>query len=524
MQESRRTFLGRAGVLTASVVLSRALGVEAEARFNVRDQGARGDGRTRDTRAIQSAIDLAARSSGTVYFPPGDYVSGTLRLRSHLTLRLEAGATLVASPDDADFDPPEKLGYQTYADQETTDFSFALLQGRRVSQVSIVGPGRIEGNRASRGGPKPIALKECRGIQIRDVTITNAPNYAVSLLGCDGVDIADVKILNGYADGIDPDCCRNVRIERCHIESRDDAVALKTSFGLGVRRSTESVMVSDCRLITRHNALKLGTESIGDFRRIAFRDCAIIGVRHGWKGELSSGISLQAVDGATLEGVTVSNIQMTNVRSPIFVRIARRRRVPAAGTAAALRDVAISNVVATGAAGGSSITGIPGLPVGPISLKDIRIQAAGGGKAGLVSLDIPEMEGVYPDATMFGDLPAYGLYCRHVVGLSVDGIDLSVAQPDARPAVVLEDVRDANIRAMRAMPPAEGGPTLWMHAVQDAVVEGTHRPPGGKTVVRVGGGSTSSVRLLGSGDGGGGHHTVVLDGDVDSSALKVGGW
>jgi polygalacturonase len=521
MPESRRAFLWRAGVLAAPLLLSRSLGVEASGRFNVRDRGARGDGRTKDTRAIQAAIDAAAQSGGTVYFPPGDYVSGTLRLRSHVTLRLGPGATLLASPDDADFDPPEELGYETFTDEETADFTFALLQGRRVAHVAILGPGRIDGNRASRGGPKPIALKECRSIQIRDLTIANAPNYNISLLGCEGVEILGVRILNGHSDGIDPDCCRNVRIARCHIETRDDAVVLKTSFALGVRRSTEDVTVSNCHLVTRHNALKLGTESTGDFRRIVMRDCTIVGQRHAWKGELSSGIALQAVDGGALEGVDVSNIRMTDIRAPIFVRLARRGRAQAVRTAGTLRDVSISNVVATGATGASSITGIRGHPVERISLKNIRVTARGGGRAELVSLDMPDMERLYPDATMFGDLPAYGLYCRRVVGLTVDGIDLRVLQPDARPAVVLADARDVDVRGMRAMPPVEGGPTLWLHSVQDGLVHDFRPHASGRVVVRVGGAATSRVRLVGADEARVDPHRVLVDGDVLATAVQV---
>jgi len=522
MHESRRSFLRRAGVLAAPLLLGRGLAAEAAALFDVRNHGATGDGRTKDTRAIQAAIDAAARSGGTVSLPAGAYVSGTLRLRSHVALRLDAGATLLASPDKDDFDPPEEPGYETFTDLETRDFNFALLQGRGVSHVRILGPGRIDGNRTSRDGPKPIALRECRRVEIRDLTVANSPNYGISLLGCEGVDILRVKILNGYSDGIDPDCCRNVRIVGCHIESRDDAVVLKTSFALGERRPTEHVTVTGCHLVTMHNALKLGTESTGDFRDITFRDCTIVGRPHAWKGELSAGVSLQSVDGGTLERVVVSNIRMTNVRAPIFVRLGRRGRAQAPGTEGALRDVSISNVSATGASGGSSITGVPGLPVGRISLKNIRIQATGGMRVAPASLDMPEMEAKYPDAAMFGDLPAYGLYCRHVAGLTADGLDLSVAQPDARPAVVLDDARGVHVRSLRATPPAGGGPTLWMHGVQDVDVTDTRRHAGGNPVVRVGGRTTSRVRLLSDGEDGRDLHAVVLDGDVVASALTIG--
>ena len=194
-----------------------------------------------------------------------------------LVLRFEAGATLVASPDDRDFDRYEKLQYESFADRETTDFTFALLQGRRLQHLSIIGPGRIDGNRRSRGGPKPIALKQCRHVTIRDLTLENAPNYNISLLGCDHVDIQGVTIRNGYSDGIDPDCCRHVRIAGCRVESRDDAIVLKTSLALGVRRSTEYVVVTDCDLVNVRNGLKIGTESSGDFKNIVFRNCTLSG-------------------------------------------------------------------------------------------------------------------------------------------------------------------------------------------------------------------------------------------------------
>jgi hypothetical protein len=503
MNRARRAFLRHSVLaLAAPILLSPAPAApEAPARplasnrLSVRAHGARGDGRASDTRAIQLAIDAAARSRGTVYFPPGRYLSGTLRLRSHTLLHLDAGATLAASRDDADFDPVENLGHESFADDETSSFRFALLQGLGLDHVRIVGAGRIDGNRTRRDGPKPIALKECRRIEIRGVTIANAGNYNVSLLGCDGVEVVGVTILNGYSDGIDPDCCQNVRIADCRIESRDDAIALKTSFALGVRRPTRNVTVTDCHLITIHNGLKLGTESTGDFRNIVFRRCTIAGRRHAWKGDLSCGVAIETVDGGRLEHVSVSDIRMTNVRAPVFVRLARRGRgqdVPAAGR---LASISISNLTAAGAMTASSITGIPGHLVSEISLRNVRITARGGGGADLVDRPVPEREKTYPDAYMFDDLPAYGLYCRHVDGLTVDGIELDVDRPDARPAVVLDDASRVAVRALRATPPAEGGPLLWLRSVRECVLDGLRPGPGTKTLFRLSGADTARIRV-----------------------------
>lgn len=521
MTESRRRFLARAGAFAVPALVVRSRTSWAAPSLSVRDLGARGDGRTADTRPIQAAIDQAARVGGTVVIPAGRYRAGTLRLRSRVTVRLERDAVLVASPDDKDFDPPEEHAYETFADRETRDFSFALLQGRGLEEIAIVGPGRIDGNRRSREGPKPIALRECRGIRIHGVTVANAGNYALSLLGCDDVDIRAVTIENGHADGIDPDCCRNVRIADCTVESRDDAIVLKTSLALGAPRATEGVTVQGCRLVTHHNALKLGTESSGDFRRIVFRDCVVEGRRYPLKGELSSGISLQAVDGGTIEHVSVSNIRMKNIRTPFFVRRARRGRGQEIATPGALRDVTIANVTATGVAGTGALLGIPGHPVTRVTLRNIHVSARGGEKADAVTLNIPEMERMYPDAYLFGELPGYALYGRHVEGLVVEGLDATVELRDARPAVVADDVRGAELHGIRVLPPVDGGPTVWLHAVRDSTLSELRRRGSGPMQIRVSGRDTARLTLVEGGTSPAERYTVALDPDVPPTVVAM---
>jgi len=500
MNPSRRAFLRHSvGALAGPFLVSRGLHAapaSAQPRLSVRAHGAKGDGQASDTRAIQLALDAAGRSRGIVYFPAGRYISGTLRLRSHTTLQLDADAALVASRNDDDFDPIEDLGYDAFADPETASFRFALLQGRGLEQVRILGSGRIDGNRTSREGPKPIALKECRNVEIRDVTIGNAGNYAISLLGCDRVDIVGVTILNGYSDGIDPDCCQNVRIAHCHVNTRDDAICLKTSYALGRRGTTRNVTVTNCHLATLHNAFKLGTESVGDFKHIVFSSSSIIGRRHAWKGYLSTGVAIETVDGGHLEHVSVSDIRMTDVRAPLFIRRAERGRAPGTPAAGRLRNISITNVVAVGALAASSITGIPSHLVSNVTLKNIRPTVGGGGAAELVERIVPELEKAYPDAYMFGDLPAYGLYCRHVDGLTLDGVDVNVDQPDARPAVVLDDVRRSVIRALQAAPAAAGTPLVWLRSARECRLEGLRPRPGTKLLLRLSGSDTSKIQVV----------------------------
>jgi hypothetical protein len=523
----RRAFLRGAGALTVPWLVSWPFPAWSEPTSrSVRDHGARGDGKANDTAAIQRAIDAAA--GGVVLFPPGDYVSGTLRLRDHLVLRLAAGATLIASPDDEDFDPYEKLEYESFADRETTDFNFALLQGRRLQHLSIIGPGRIDGNRRSRGGPKPIALKQCRHVTIRDLTLENAPNYNVSLLGCDHVDIRGVTIRNGYADGIDPDCCRYVRIAGCRVESRDDAIVLKSSLALGVRRSTEYVVVTDCDLVNVRNGLKIGTESCCDFRNIVFRNCTLSGraeIRPPLPFDVtpfpSAGVSIQNVDGGRLEHVVVSGITMTNVRAPIFVRLGERGRGQAVPAAGELTKITIADLVATGAEWTSSITGVPGHDVSDIALSDIRISGKGGGDAALVSRPVPEREREYPDAARFRNLPAYGLYCRHVTGLRVERTTLTVDEPDPRPALILDDVRNATVKRLAATAPSDGGPVAWLRSTRDCLLDGI-RSPKAETLARLSGGETARVRIV-AGAAGPARQVVLIDPDVDSTALRTEG-
>jgi glycosyl hydrolase family 28 len=296
-----------------------------------------------------------------------------------------------------------------------------LIWGEDLEHIGITGSGVIDANFRKRGGPKPIALKRCRYVTIKGIQILNAPNYAISMLGTDDVNIDGVTILNGYCDGIDPDSCRNVRISNCRIETIDDAIVPKASFSLGERRACEQITVTNCILSTVCNGFKLGTESGGGFRRIAVSNCVIT----GFKGRhpAISGIALESVDGAVLEDVTVSNITMVDVRAPIFIRLGNRGRDMDTPIPGALRNVSISNVVASRASLACSITGIPGHPVRGVTLSNIRVSYIGSNPRQPSDLPVKEEVARYPEALMFGALPAYGLYCRHVEDLELSNIN-----------------------------------------------------------------------------------------------------
>lgn len=474
---------------------SLAFAISAPAALNVRDYGAKGDGVTKDTAAIQSAIDATEKQGGgEVHIPPGRYMSGTLRMKNNVTLYLEAGATLAESPDDADFDRYEELPFKSVSDNETTYFHYGLVTADSVHNIAIVGQGTIDGNRTHRHGPKTIALKMCQYVTIQGITVQNSPNYSVSFWGCDYVNVIGVTVLNGYADGIDPDSSRYVRISNCYVESSDDAICPKASPSMGYARPTEHLTVTNCVLRTHSNNFKFGTESSGDFKNVAVSNLTMLPREKG--GPPRSGISLEAVDGAHIDGVVISNISMEGVLAPIFIRRGNRGRGltnPIPGT---VQNISIQNVVATGATMTSSISGLPGYPVERVLLDGINITMQGGEKEAKW-LDVPEFPDKYPEAGMFGILPAYGFYARHAEGLTLSNVQMRCENADARPAMVFDDVKSLDLDGFREGTAGGSQAIIWMNNVMDALVRGS-RPVPTETFLRLSGDQTKDIKLLGN--------------------------
>jgi Glycosyl hydrolases family 28 len=374
--------------------------------------------------------------------------------------------------------------------------------------------------RSHREGPKAVALKLCRNVIIRDLTIENSPNYNISLLGCDFVDISGVTIRNGFCDGIDPDCCRDVRISNCFVECWDDAIVPKSSPALGYLRATEHVTVTNCVVTTACNGLKLGTESSGGFKDIAFSNCTIFSSPERWQGRrATSGISLETVDGGPLERVVVSNITMRDVRAPLFVRLGNRGRAQKIPAPEFLRDISISDIVATGAALSSSIMGIEGSPIRDMALRNIQIRTRGGGSPELALKQVPEKAAEYPDASRFGDLPAYGLYCRHVEGLSLDGLRLQFEQFEGRPAIVLDDIKNADLRLVAAQPPQGSQSVVRLHNVREGLVQGCRALSGTGTWGTITGEQTERIQETGN-DFSAAARGIELGAEVGAGAIK----
>jgi polygalacturonase len=520
---SRRQY----GALVATLLLAAALGREVAAAgpepaggapadaassgdnrrgatgYDVRAFGATGDGKTLDTPAINRAIDAAAEAGGgTVYFPAGEYLSVSIHLKSNIALYLDAGATIVgASHKDGhrnDDPEPNEWGDKKYQDFGHSHWHNSLIWGENLHDVSILGPGTIFGKGMVRsdkvpdgGGDKALALKLCRNVTIRDVTFRKGGHFAILATGVDNLTIDNVK-MDTNRDGMDIDCCRNVRVSNCTVNSPwDDGICLKSSFGLGFARACENVTITNCQVSgydegtyldgtfkrdekdryshkTTTGRIKFGTESNGGFKNVTISNCVF---------DYSRGLALETVDGGLLEDVTISNITMRDiVNAPIYIRLGARMRGPDGVEVGRLRRVSISNVVVHNAATEHAviILGLPGHPVEDVTLDNIRIDFAGGGTTEMAARQVPEDEKGYPEPYRHGEMPAYGVFARHVRGLDIRNVRLSYAKDDARPPFVLEDVAGVDFSNVSA-PRVPSVPMFELKNVEDLT---THRVKG----------------------------------------------
>ena len=447
---------------------------------NVRAFGATGDGTTLDSPAINRAIAAAgAAGGGTVLVPAGTYLCGSIHLESHLHLLLDAGAVILGTPQSLNaYDETEPWpANNPFQDGGHCYFHNSLIWGENLVDVSITGPGTIQGGGLVRDdtlldkmsgfaawgkkataaptayppvrlGNKAIALKSCRGVTLRDLTITHGGHFAILATGCDNATFDNLTI-DTNRDGIDIDCCRNAVVSNCRVNSpNDDAICPKSTFALGRNILTENLTITNCQVSgfaegtlldgtmvpspgRRNGRIKFGTESSGGFRNCVVSNCTF---------RSCEGLALEEVDGGTLEDISITNLIMADPAIyAIYITTGRRDRGGDVRHPSRCRNISISNVIADGVEkqNGIQITGLPGHPIEDLRLENIRLISRGGGTAADAARPAPELGTGYPEPHR---VPVYGLFVRHVKNLELANITTSFTTADARPAASFADV------------------------------------------------------------------------------------
>lgn len=435
--------------------------------------GIKSDGTTMNTRSIQKAVDyIHDNGGGRLRLFVGRYLTGSIHLKSNVTLHLEEGAILVGSTNPYDYD--NVLGWQALIianGQENIGITGKGLidgQGRRLANNFIrqIHNGIIKDNLkfdrpANR--PKLIYFRECKNVVVKNVTLKNAAFWTQTYDQCadltiDGITVDSKAYWNN--DGMDIVDCNGVVVKNCYVDASDDAICLKSHDPKSICQNIE---IRNCVARSSASGIKFGTASQGGFRNIRIINNKIFDT-------FRSAITMQAVDGGVVENVTVDSLYAFNTGNAVFLRIGERL----AGKKGRMNNIRITNLYAEIPAGKpdagyeyegpvednprnispSAITGMPDVPIENVTLENIEIRYPGNGnelyaKVGIEELEnVPEKEKGYPEFSMFGELPAWGFYIRHAKGIQFRNVKLIAEKKDYRPAVVLDDVHRSSFKRM----------------------------------------------------------------------------
>jgi hypothetical protein len=484
--------------------------------LDVRAFGAVGDAKTRDTASIQKAIDAAsAAGGGTVLLAGGTFLSGTLEIKGHVTLRVDRGATLLGSPQRVDYRKNRWYALLVARGQEDITVSGQGVidgQGGRlavdvmqlVTEKGLADP--LRGNRpGERSRPQLIEFVGCRNVRVQDVILNDSSCWVQTYINCEGLAVERVTVRSvAYwnNDGLDIIDCHKVHVAQCDINSADDGICLKSANpGL----ACEDVLIEDCRVRSSGSALKFGTASRGGFRRVKVRNLNVYDTYR-------SAVAIESVDGASVEDVNISGVLAKNTGNAVFIRLGHRNR---GGETGSVRNVTISDItveVPTSRPDAgyefpgpevhaphnlipSSVTGLPGHPVQGVTLKNVTIILGGGGRRekAHIPLDtlhrVPERADRYPEFSMFGELPAWGFYCRHVEGLKFQDVTLRRKERDDRAALVFDDVKTMELEGVHVLS-ATTEPVIVLNNVHGATLRDCALPKGVRELIRAQGGCT----------------------------------
>jgi len=514
---------------------------KASININIRQFGATIDGKTLNTFKIQEAIDSCYHmGGGSVVFPKGAYLTGTIVLRANVTLHLEADAVLLGSSNLSDYKLSDK--FLAEKNRYVNPAGKALIYAFGSDNISITGQGEIDGQGeffeamsrqesipVFRGEavakkiypqrPRLIEMIGCKNINIKNVQVKNSPSWGLHLIGCESVFIDQIRLdshVRPNNDGIDIESCKTVFISNSFIYSDDDAICFKSSIeGLPV----ENVVVTNCILRSNCAAIKFGTPSAAGFKNIAITNCTIYDCAQ-------DAIKFMAVDGGIVEDISISNITMHNVEGPIFMRLGNMGRkvqlngfetyqqhAKEASPVGIMRNIRISGITASMktvniqdsmlrvawdkmAVLGIMVTGIPGHCIEDVTFNDIQLICPGGGSKQDALNIVLEIEDMYPEQHFFGILPSYGAYIRHAKGIVFNNVRFKLANQDFRPAIVTDDVENLELVNVSAEADKEAEAIVRMVDTHNVLISNCRALTATKAFLKLEGKKSGEVLML----------------------------
>lgn len=464
--------------VTISLFVSLSLSAKD---FSIIDFGAVGDGVTMNTVFIQNAIDSAhAFGKSRVVVPEGTFLFGSIDLKSNVELHLERGAILLGSPIHEDYRKIEssyQRGFILASYQENiaiTGEGTIDGQGRAAALYldSLYHLGQLPEKRYNNVEKRPkfymrpmlVLFVGCKNVIIEDITLLNSGSWIQHYDRCENLRITGIHVYSDAYwnnDGLDISDCKNVTVRNCYIDAADDGICLKSHF---VDEYMDNVHISDCVVRSSASAVKFGTKSEGGFKNVTIKNIKVFDTYR-------SAIAIESVDGGFLENIVVDSIRAVNTGNAIFIKLGQREVDRKKST---LKNVVLRNIQVEVAyerpdyaydirgpslpffhnTFPSSITGMPGHYVENVILENISIHYPGKGNKGMAysplsRLDnVPENEADYPEFSMFGELPAWGFYVRHVKGIKFKDVTVRIEDPDYRPAFVFDDVQNVKMESI----------------------------------------------------------------------------
>lgn len=434
-------------------------------QYLITDYGARA-GSADNATSIQKAIDKATIEGGTVIVPAGIFITGTIQLKSNVTLQLNKNAVLKGIANKAAY-PSIRIAYQAHS--TTGQTGYALIFASKAQNISIIGEGTIDGNGEdpifdSKSNPNTmrpygLLIESCRNITISGIKMQHSAMWMQRYVNCDFLKITGVTVFNHANwnnDGVDIDDCHNVVISDCIIDADDDALCFKSEGDRGVK----NVVVTNCILATHASAFKFGTGSTGGFESVTFSNTVIrqslaTNMKHPFKQKSGlTGIDIASSDGALVKDINISNIIIDSLENPIFIKLGNRLRrtsVTPKGKKGVVSGINFSNIIIKNSGiSPTTVTGFPDNAITDINFRDIFITHSGGGTAKDTSLVVAENSDHYPGTRMFvRKLPATGFYLRHVKNISFNNVQINIVGNDARAILVTDDVREMELKGVK---------------------------------------------------------------------------